>query len=234
MAANDKDGGRALEKIRKILALLNGATSEGEARAASLALQRALAASGMTIEEVEDSEREAGREVASDEAEVGQQVPAWKTRLSMVIADNYRCKTYIGKKVKGRDAAGRRRVVKSFVFMGLDEDAAIAAGVYGATCRAAENCWARFRSKRGPFRGNAARETYLNGFVEGLERSYAEQRCESESMALALRVPAEVRQAFDSMGLKKKSVRYRFAGDEIRGAGSADGYGFGAGDRLAS
>lgn len=234
MAENEKDGGRAIEKIRKILALLNGATSEGEARAASLALQRALAASGMTIEEVEDSEREAGREVASDEAEVGQQVPAWKTCLSMVVAENYRCKTYIGKKAKGRDVAGRRRIVKSFVFMGLDEDAAIAAGVYGATCRAAENCWARFRAEHGPFRGNAARETYLNGFVEGLERSYAEQRSESESMALALRVPAEVSQAFDSLGLKKKSVRYRFAGDEIRGAGSADGYGFGAGDRLAS
>lgn len=38
-------------KLKKILAMIDGATSEGEARAASLALQRLLAANNMTIDE---------------------------------------------------------------------------------------------------------------------------------------------------------------------------------------
>ena len=40
-------------KLQKILDMIDGATSEGEARAASLALQRLLAANDMTIEDID-------------------------------------------------------------------------------------------------------------------------------------------------------------------------------------
>lgn len=40
-------------KLKKILAMIDGATSEGEARAASLALQRLLAVNNMTIEDID-------------------------------------------------------------------------------------------------------------------------------------------------------------------------------------
>ena len=40
-------------KLKKILAMIDGATSEGEARAASLALQRLLAANNMTLEDID-------------------------------------------------------------------------------------------------------------------------------------------------------------------------------------
>ncbi len=40
------------DKIKKILAMIDGATTEGEARAASLALQRLLVANDMTLDEI--------------------------------------------------------------------------------------------------------------------------------------------------------------------------------------
>lgn len=40
-------------KLKKILAMIDGATSEGDARAASLALQRLLAANNMTIDDID-------------------------------------------------------------------------------------------------------------------------------------------------------------------------------------
>lgn len=40
-------------KLKKILAMIDGATSEGEARAASLALQRLLVANNMTIDDID-------------------------------------------------------------------------------------------------------------------------------------------------------------------------------------
>lgn len=40
-------------KLKKILAMIDGATSEGEAKAASLALQRLLAANNMTLEDID-------------------------------------------------------------------------------------------------------------------------------------------------------------------------------------
>lgn len=40
-------------KLKKILAMIDGANSEGEAKAASLALQRLLAANNMTLEDID-------------------------------------------------------------------------------------------------------------------------------------------------------------------------------------
>ena len=40
------------EKIRKIVALIDGAATEGEARAASLALQRLLVANSLKLEDI--------------------------------------------------------------------------------------------------------------------------------------------------------------------------------------
>ena len=58
-------------KLKKILAMIDGATSEGEARAASLALQRLLAANNMTIDDidlVEANEAFAAQSIAVGEA----------------------------------------------------------------------------------------------------------------------------------------------------------------------
>ena len=49
------------DKIKKILAMIDGATTEGEARAASLALQRLLVANDMTLDEISLSD-DAGAE----------------------------------------------------------------------------------------------------------------------------------------------------------------------------
>ncbi len=53
------------EKIRKIVALIDGAATEGEARAASLALQRLLVANNLKLEDInlDDSPAEVGEEV---------------------------------------------------------------------------------------------------------------------------------------------------------------------------
>lgn len=62
-------------KLKKILAMIDGATSEGEARAASLALQRLLAANNMTIDDIDlDDDVPEVNESAED---LGKRVPEW-------------------------------------------------------------------------------------------------------------------------------------------------------------
>lgn len=218
------------EKIRKILAMLEGATSEGEARAASLALQRALASSGLSLDEVGRSN---GSETVEEEVACGQQAPAWKCFLANAIAGNFRCMTFMSRKYAGVDAGGRTRWSRSFVFIGAGDDAAIAAKAFSASLAAAENCWDAYRRQNGPFRYSRVRNTYLVGFAQGLADAYDEQRTESAEMALALRVPLQVRQAVDAMDLRTEKFSYASAGSAVKAAGAADGYGFGKGDRIA-
>lgn len=80
------------EKIKKIVALIDGAATEGEARAASLALQRLLVANHLTLEDInlDDSPVEVGEEVC----ELGRRIPEWKKILAKVVANNYRCRVY--------------------------------------------------------------------------------------------------------------------------------------------
>lgn len=64
------------EKIKKIVALIDGAATEGEARAASLALQRLLVSNNLKLEDInlDDSPAEVGEEAC----DLGRRIPEWK------------------------------------------------------------------------------------------------------------------------------------------------------------
>ena len=80
------------DKIKKILAMIDGATTEGEARAASLALQRLLVANDMTLDEISLSDDVP--EINETGEDVGKRVAVWVKALAYVIASNYRCESY--------------------------------------------------------------------------------------------------------------------------------------------
>ena len=80
------------DKIKKILAMIDGATTEGEARAASLALQRLLVANDMTLDEISLSDD--APEINETGEDVGKRVAIWVKALAYVIASNYRCESY--------------------------------------------------------------------------------------------------------------------------------------------
>ena len=80
------------DKIKKILAMIDGATTEGEARAASLVLQRLLVANDMTLDEISLSDD--APEINETGEDVGKRVAVWVKALAYVIASNYRCESY--------------------------------------------------------------------------------------------------------------------------------------------
>lgn len=217
-------------KIRKVLALLEGAKTEGEAQAASLALQRLLARGGLTVEDVLEGATADEDDVVETDCEIGSSSANWKVDLACVIAKNYRCELYL-------KTRGRKRTV---VFVGLEEDAAVATGCFYATGKAAQRC---FRSYCKGFREQhplvdtsraAFRNGYYLGFVRGLSNAYREQVSASGELAICLQTPAAVTTRMDAMrsdlgpARRRRSVVY----EGSYGAGQADGYGFGRGDRL--
>ena len=230
-------------KIKKIIAMIDGATSEGEARAASLALQRLLVANHMTMDDVDLGTVEP--EVNTQAENIGKRVPSWVKILAGVIAKNYRCRYYISTSYGSYDFwTGRRAIdATNFVFVGEDEDATVAAGCFRATKHAVETCFKRFCSERAARDGKSigrksgVKNSYCLGFIEGLEQSYDEQTQNDESMALAVIVPESVDRYIDTnlKFRKSKRVSCSISSDQsIWDSGKSDGYGFGMGDRLAT
>lgn len=230
-------------KLKKILAMIDGATSEGEARAASLALQRLLAANNMTIDDIDLNDDTP--EVNESAEDLGKRVPEWVKVLACVIAKNYRCRYYMQTSHGAYDYwSGRHTVTGSrFVFVGESQDATVAAGCFRATKHAIETCFKKFCIKRfeqdGTKIGHRAgvKNSYCLGFIQGLENSYREQLEQNETMALAIVVPESVNRYMNNeLNCKKMKPRPITVSSDhsIEDAGRQDGYGFGQGNRIAS
>lgn len=230
------------QKIKKIIAMIDGATSEGEARAASLALQRLLVANHMTMDDVDMGTVEP--EVNTQAETVGKRVPTWVKILVGVIAANYRCRYYISTSYGTYDLWNSRRTIDAvnFIFVGEGDDAAVATGCFRATKHAIESCFKRFCAERtasgakGFGRKSGVKNSYCLGFIEGLEQSYEEQVKQDETMALAVVVPESVDRYMDEKLTFRKAKRTTVtvsSDQSIWDSGKTDGYGFGRGDRLA-
>lgn len=230
-------------KLKKILAMIDGATSEGEARAASLALQRLLAANDMTLEDIDLTDD--APEVNESAEKLGKRVPEWVKVLANVIAKNYRCRCYMQTSHGAYDYWNGRRAVTGtrFVFVGESRDAVVASGCFRATKHAVETCFKKFCDRRAEEYGTkigrraGVKNSYCLGFIEGLESSYREQLERDETMALAIVVPESVTRYMDEeLNLKKMKRRPITVSSDrsIGDAGREDGYGFGQGDRIAT
>ena len=140
------------EKIRKIVALIDGAATEGEARAASLALQRLLVANNLKLEDInlDDSPAEVGEEVC----DLGRRIPEWKKTLALVVAANYRCRAYTSYSNEGR----------TVVFVGEGEDSVVASCCFRASANAAENCFRTYCARMKALGyGNVSRQKGVKG-----------------------------------------------------------------------
>lgn len=230
-------------KLKEIIAMIDGAASEGEARAASLALQRLLAANDMTLEDIDLTDD--APEVNESAEELGKRVPEWVKVLANVIAKNYRCRCYMQTSHGAYDYwNGRRAVIGTrFVFVGESRDAVVASGCFRATKHAVETCFKKFCDRRAEEYGTkigrraGVKQSYCLGFIEGLESSYREQLERDETMALAIVVPESVTRYMDEeLNLKKMKRRPITVSSDrsIGDAGREDGYGFGQGDRIAT
>lgn len=222
---------RYREKIKKVIAMIEGAKTEGEAQAASLALQRLVARGGLTMDEVGAIGRAPEGAVAEIKVRLGSSGLPWKRSLAGVVAENYRCELYIRK--LGSKAWA--------VFVGLDEDADVASECFKATLNAAKRCFRRYSDsyrKGHGVTGNATtgfKNSYYLGFCNGIGAAYKEQKASDESLAIVLQVPAIVKAAYDSIDLKTpRATRVTVCGDQkVREVGYRDGYSMGTQRRIA-
>lgn len=177
------------DKIRKILAMLEGAKTEGEAKAANLALQRLLAKSNLTAEQVGAlGSEDPSASIEEEPVYIGSNDVVWKRMLASAIAENLRCRVML-------TAFPDKPRAKIIVFVGHAEDAAVASECYRLTLKVAQRCF-KLYSKSCRDSGcpidvtvTAVRNAYYIGFAEGLYDAYSQQVAENSELAICLQVP---------------------------------------------
>lgn len=200
------------EKIlHKVRALLNLARNGGdpdsnEAQSALLMAQRFMAENGIDELEVEGSIIGSPRhkEVVDEYVTEFEKLSWWKKSLGRVIAPNFRCYSYLNKRV------GYTRLV----FLGLKQDAEIAAIAFSFATDSiklgANQYMKMYRkdyillhgSRPSISKQREVRNNYVEGWISGLEAQYAQQ-VSKEGWGLVLTKDPSVTQSYQDLGLKR-------------------------------
>lgn len=208
--------------VRKIQLLLNKTKnnpSKEEVQTALLMAQRFMAEYGITQAEVDTHQDEfiADKKVTRSDYNY-ENLPWYKRSLSRVIANNFRCYSYINKRNR------KSRVV----FLGLEQDVELAKMTFDFACGAIKygaNQFAKeIRKERfiGSIQG--VKNSYMLGWIKGLEDQYKEQVAKN-NWGLILVKDALVKREYENMSFsKRRSSSISVSGDsKARNAGYRDG-----------
>ena len=180
---------KILEKIKKLLALAGNNPSEEEAKAASLKAQKLMNEYNLTLADCDNDKK---LEITDSKFNCGGD-NKWKFELSMVIADNFRCKVYwLGKKIA--------------VFYGYKTDCEIAKEVFGflfnickkRITQVADKAYNETGSSRG------VRYSYTKGFVAGIK-----EVLDAQCTALMIVTPKEVTESYEVMAKDFKNFEVK-------------------------
>jgi hypothetical protein len=167
-----------LTKIRALLALAEKPGTEGEAQAAIIRAQELMAKYGVTERDAEEgrSGEGKGRPGIAD-VELGEPsgaTPWWHKELAVILSKNFRCEAIVKRYApRWGDSKGKTRMA----FLGLKEDAEVAATVYMYALESIKSLSKRhvqalYRAGR-PTKG--IHNDFIQGFLDGLAAKLAEQ-----------------------------------------------------------
>lgn len=231
LAVNEK----ILHKVKALLNLAqNGGDVEGhEAQSALLKAQRLMAENDINEVELGDSLGSTlTKEILDHYATEFEKLSWWKKSLGRVIAQNFRCYSYLNK------CKGYTRLA----FMGLKEDTEIAIIAFSFaidSIRGGANQFMKayrkdYRLQHGHHpeisQQRGVRTNYVEGWISGLESQYNEQ-VNKEGWGLVLAKDDLVIQTYKDMDLKRgKSAQYTRVdsteGQVAYAKGYSDGKGF--------
>ncbi|KGK89802.1 hypothetical protein DP73_09215 [Desulfosporosinus sp. HMP52] len=226
---------KVLHKVRALLNLArNGGDPEGnEAKSALLMAQRYMAENGIDELEINTSrEADYKKEILDDYATEFEKLSWWKKSLGKIIAQNFRCYSYLNK------YNGYTRLA----FMGLKEDAEIAVMAFKFATDSirlgADLFMKNYRKEYLKVEGQrpsltqqrGVRNNYVEGWISGLEAQYAQQ-VSKEGWGLVLVKDALVIQTYRNMELGRGKTSKHTRKDSTDGKaayekGYRDGKGF--------
>ncbi|HFI0463857.1 TPA: DUF2786 domain-containing protein [Streptococcus suis] len=183
---------KIIEKIQNLLSLAEDGNDE-ESQTALLMAQKLMLK--YKIQHLDLEQDQGKMTIVNKSLSIYKRVLWWEKALAHVIAENFRVMLYL----QSTKLPHNTTVMRKIVFMGLEEDVAIALEAY----RLAETSM-RFYAKKAVAGSNDkpsdARKAYYKGFIDGLKDKFKAQRealaRQSQAYALMIKVPKEVSDAF--------------------------------------
>lgn len=201
---------KILNKIKNLLDLANNNPNENEAMAAALKAQELMAKYNVELDQLDDKPEthEITEEIYRQSGK--HEMKKWKIGLSVIVAENFRCRTYTIDK-------------KDVVFYGYKEDAKIALQVFTYLYEVGNKLAVRYynKCKKEGKETRGVMNTYLIGFRDGVREVLGKQ-----CTALMIVTPKEVNESFDEMTKEWRSVKttLRMSGDtSAYSSGKSDG-----------
>jgi|SRR5690625_821477 len=192
--------------IRRIKGLLSLAEDEGnmnESQQAFLQAQEIMVKYGVDPNEL-DLGKEI-KEILTKSATQFKKLWWWERSLASIISSNFRCTWHYNSYQHVRGKHTKRQVV----FVGYEQDIELATEMYKLAHSATEFYAKRFLKKNNikGHRGTTvqAKNDYIKGFLDGLERKFEEQINEQE-WGLVVVVPKEVIERQDEITQGGKSL----------------------------
>lgn len=189
---------KLVEKIKKMMELANHNNSEEESISAALQAQRLMVK--YNIHEDEVSLEEIKEELGSIEADqkVSTQLKNWRFQLALIVAKNFRCKTY--------------RKASQVVFRGYKTDIQLALQtyllLYNVGHRNGAAAYAVARQLHGS--GKGIYNSYALGFLSGVRSAFDEQ-----CTALMVVTPPEVEEEFKEFSKGFKATKSHIHGADF-------------------
>ncbi|WP_336784080.1 DUF2786 domain-containing protein [Paenibacillus illinoisensis] len=172
---------RAIEIVRKCIALSGNNPSIEEAKTAILMAQRLMAEHNISDNDIGVSNEQ--KELAHNVVVDWGRNPLWKRILASIIAENFRCFWYV------RSDNGKTQII----IMGLVADAEIARELYSFAIQCLTKELAKHKYN------SSLKNDFIYGFIDGI-RLKLSQQTDSNANALSLGLPVEVRKEVDRLG----------------------------------
>ncbi|WP_026701640.1 DUF2786 domain-containing protein [Salibacterium aidingense] len=190
-----------IKKITRLLALAEDNSNEHEAQSAFLMAQKLMLKNNIAMDEIQVSDGK--RNIEEGQVTTHKRLHWWERKLGIIMANNFRVKNFINWK-KNSSRGNRKSAV---CFMGYDKDVQLAKEMYLLAYEAITLLSKNFIDgyykendiERTQYNTLSIKNSYINGFLSGLEEKFEEQieQIKAEENALMVLVPKEVEDKFE-------------------------------------
>lgn len=179
---------KIIRKIQDLMKLAQDNPNDEEGQTALLMAQRLLLKYNLSMETVQDRSNKDKDVIKESMTEKVSRMPWWKMKLHAILATNFRCKS-----IRTRNFVSRKTYLS---FVGYEADVKFAAEIYEATLMYLDYRLKRIREQH---MGVEYKNSYLLGFLSGIEERFKKQVESLNEFSLVLQVPVEVEKKYEKL-----------------------------------
>lgn len=209
-----KDRNEAIiNKIKGLLAIADDQKNDEESQSAFILAQKLMLKHDITFTDVEDISDTPS--VEEGQVTVYKKLFWWERKLAQIMSENFRVKFYYNNKYIDNETQRKRAIM----FLGFRNDVSLAKEMYLLAYEAISFYTNKYvdsyyeeshRSTRIHRITNGVKNSYMRGFLHGLEQKFEEQVKEmQQEYGIMILVPKEVVEEYDSRFEGKKGISFK-------------------------